>query len=94
MCPLHHVGVVSCDGSVGRISREASADIGEPHLIACPDDVKGPLQRLYTRDNSWREFVPKLVERIVGQASRRSAFHEVVDVETELDLRVEDIRAF
>ena len=79
---------------VGRISREASADTGEPQLIACPDDVKGPLQRLYTRDNSWREFVPKLVERIVGRATRRSAFHGVVDVETELDLRVEDIRPF
>lgn len=79
---------------VGRICREASADIGEPHLIACPDDVRGPLQRLYTHDNSWREFVPKLVERIVGRAARRSAFHGVVDVETELDLQIEDIQPF
>ncbi|MFC1557188.1 DEAD/DEAH box helicase [candidate division KSB1 bacterium] len=79
---------------VGRICREASADIGEPHLIACPDDVKGPMQRLYTHDNSWRDFVPKLVERIVGKATRRSSFHVVVDVETELDLQIEDIQPF
>ncbi|MBC2733641.1 MAG: DEAD/DEAH box helicase family protein [Desulfobacteraceae bacterium] len=79
---------------VGRICREASADIGEPHLIACPDDVKGPLQRLYTHDNSWRDFVPKLVERIIGRATRRSNFQGVVDVETELDLRTDDIKPF
>jgi superfamily II DNA or RNA helicase len=79
---------------VGRICREASADIGQPHLIACPDDVRGPLQRLYTHDDSWRVFVPALVERIVGKATRRSAFHGVVDVETELDLQIEDIQPF
>ncbi|MCK4420386.1 hypothetical protein KAW48_01215, partial [candidate division WOR-3 bacterium] len=43
---------------------------------------------------AWREFVPKLVERIVGRAARRSAFHGIVDVETELDLQVEDIQPF
>lgn len=79
---------------VGRICREATTDIGEPHLIACPDDVRGPLQRLYTHDNSWRVFVPKLVDRIVGKSARLSAFHGVVDVETELDLQVEDIQPF
>jgi superfamily II DNA or RNA helicase len=79
---------------IGRICREASEDTGKPHLIACPDDVRGPLQRLYTQDNSWHEFVPKLVERIIGKVTRASAFHGVVDVETELDLKVEDIRPF
>jgi superfamily II DNA or RNA helicase len=47
---------------IGIICQEATSDIGTPHLIACPDDVKGPLQRLYTHDNSWRDFVPKLVK--------------------------------
>ena len=79
---------------VGRICREASQDIGEPHLIACPDDVRGPLQKLYTHDNSWREFVPKLVDRIVARVLRRSAFHGVIDVETELDLKLDDIHPF
>lgn len=79
---------------VGRICREATGDIGRPHLIACPDDVRGPLQRLYTHDNSWGDFVPEMVDQIVGRAARRSAFHGVVDVETELDLQVEDIQPF
>ena len=79
---------------VGRISRETTPDIGEPHLIACPDDVRGRLQKLYTHDNSWRDFVPKLIEDIVARAARRSTFHGIVDVETELDLQIEDIRPF
>lgn len=79
---------------IGRISREETAAVGKPHLIACPDDVRGPLQRLYTHDNSWRDFVPKLVDRIVAKASRRSEFHSVVDVATELDLEIEDIEPF
>lgn len=79
---------------IGRICREATAQIGAPHLIACPDDVRGPMQRLYTQDNSWRDLVPQLVDRIVGRVARRSAFHGVVDVETELDLAIEDIEPF
>lgn len=79
---------------IGRICREATDEIGEPHLIACPDDVRGPLQRLYTHDNAWREFVPKLVEQIIGKSNRRSAFRGVVDADTGLDLEIEDIQPF
>jgi hypothetical protein len=79
---------------IGRICREATEEIGEPHLIACPDDVRGPIQRLYLHDNSWRDFVPILVDRIITRTVRRSAFHSMVDVETELDLEIEDIEPF
>lgn len=79
---------------IGRICREATDNIGEPQLIACPDDVRGPLQKLYTHDKSWREFIPQMIERIVGKIQQRSALHRVVDVETELDLDLEDVRPF
>jgi superfamily II DNA or RNA helicase len=79
---------------IGRICREASDDIGTPHLIACPDDVRGPLQKLYTHDRSWHVFVPKLIEKLIGKIQQRSVFHGVVDVETELDLDLEDIQPF
>jgi superfamily II DNA or RNA helicase len=79
---------------IGRICREASQNIGEPQLIACPDDVRGPLQKLYTQDKSWAVFLPKMIERIIGRIERQSVFHGVVDVETELDLDLEDIQPF
>jgi len=79
---------------IGRICREATADIGEPQLIACADDVRGPMQRLYLHDNAWRDFVPDLVEKIVGKISNNQAFQGVVDVETELDLSLADIQPF
>jgi len=79
---------------IGRICREANEDIGEPQLIACADDVHGPLQRLYLHDNAWREFIPKLIEKAIGKINRKTAFHGVIDVETELDLSPADIKPF
>lgn len=79
---------------IGRICREASDDIGTPNLIACPDDVRGPLQKLYTHDKSWHIFVPEMIDKIIGKIQQRSVFHGVVDVETELDLDLEDIEPF
>ncbi|MGA3013499.1 MAG: DEAD/DEAH box helicase family protein, partial [Bacteroidales bacterium] len=78
---------------IGRICRESTADIGVPHLIACPDDVKGKLQKLYSHDNAWLDFIPAL-EKIIGNIVNRSSFHGVVDVESELDLQIEDIHPF
>jgi len=78
---------------VGRICRPAKRT-GPPQLIACPDDVKGSLQRLYKHDHSWNDFVPKLVERIIGRVSRREAFHESAYIEGTLDLEPEDIEPF
>lgn len=79
---------------VGRICREATAEIGDPQLIACADDVRGPLQRLYLHDNAWRDFLPDLVEKVIGKIRKRTAFHGVVDVESELDISPEDIQPF
>jgi superfamily II DNA or RNA helicase len=67
---------------VGRISRMTKTQVGNAHLIAIPDDVRGEMRKLYRSDVDWKKLVPKLADRVIAKTpppvhmSSRYAFEE------------------
>lgn len=79
---------------IGRISRSSKGQIGDAHVIANPDDVKGEMRRLYRQDVHWRDLVPKLVDEAVGQVALQSKFHQTGSIVGDLDIDSKEITPF
>jgi superfamily II DNA or RNA helicase len=54
---------------VGRVARVVKSQVGDAHLIASPDEVRGEVRKLYHQDADWRKLIPKLIDRILGKES-------------------------
>ena len=78
---------------VGRVARTTSAHVGDAHLLAVPDEVRGEVRSLYRIDSDWRRLVPKLVDTIVGSASKHTSFVSRSAVD-KIDLDPADLKPF
>lgn len=61
---------------IGRVSRPLRGRVGRAHVVADPDEIRArktseELRRLYRRDQSWHQLVPRLVEDVVGPILRQ-----------------------
>jgi hypothetical protein len=59
---------------VGRVARVVKAQVGDAHLVAAPDEVRGEVRKLYHQDVDWRRMIPKLVDKILGKESQSTRF--------------------
>jgi superfamily II DNA or RNA helicase len=55
---------------VGRVARFVPAQVGDAHLIASPDEVRGEVRKLYREDTDWRKLIPELVDHILGKVGK------------------------
>ena len=78
---------------VGRVARTTSAHVGDAHLLAVPDEVRGEVSSLYRIDSDWRRLVPKLVDAIVGSASKHTSFVSGSAAD-KIDLDTADLKPF
>ncbi len=78
---------------VGRVARTTSAHVGDAHLLAVPDEVRGEVKSLYRIDANWRRLVPKLVDDIVGTATGHTSFVSRSGVDV-IDLDPGDLKPF
>ena len=79
---------------IGRISRPAKGQIGDAHVIANPDDVKGEMRRLYRQDIHWRDLIPELVEEAIGQVAKQIKVHHTGSIVDNLDIDPREIAPF
>ncbi len=78
---------------VGRVARTTSVHVGDAHLLAVPDEVRGEVRSLYRIDSDWRRLVPKLVDAIVGSAATHTPFVSRSAAE-KIDLDPSDLKPF
>ncbi len=43
---------------IGRVARFAPTQVGDAHLVASPDEVRGEVRKLYREDADWRMGIP------------------------------------
>lgn len=53
---------------LGRISRQATGQIGSATLIANIDEVKGEVGKLYKSDKAWGKLLPQIIDQQIIQA--------------------------
>ena len=78
---------------VGRVSRVVKTQVGDAHLIASPDEVRGEVRKLYHQDADWRRLIPKLVDKILGKVSQARSFQSP-SVYGPLDIDPVDLKPF
>jgi len=84
---------------VGRVARFVRSQIGDAHLIASPDEVRGEVRRLFREDADWRKLIPQLVDKILGKVAalrhfRSSSPYGSLDIDP-LDLKpFHSVRAY
>ncbi len=78
---------------VGRVARTTSGQVGDAHLLAVPDEVRGEVRSLYRIDSDWGKLVPKLVDAIVGSASKHTPFVSRSGAD-QIDLNPDDLKPF
>jgi superfamily II DNA or RNA helicase len=78
---------------IGRVSRVVKTQVGDAHLIASPDEVRGEVRKLYHQDADWRRLIPKLVDKILGKVSHARTFQSP-SVYGPLDVDPVDLKPF
>src|SRR5262249_17911985 len=78
---------------VGRVARTTFGHVGDAHLLAVPDEVRGEVRSLYRIDSDWRRLVPKLVDAIIGSTSKHTSFVSRSAVD-KIDLDPDDLKPF
>ncbi len=78
---------------IGRVARFAPAQIGDAHLVASPDEVRGEVRKLYREDADWRKLIPDLVDNVLGHVQKLRHFRSTSPL-GYLDINPMDLKPF
>jgi superfamily II DNA or RNA helicase len=78
---------------IGRVARFAPAQVGDAHLVASPDEVRGEVRKLYREDADWRKLIPDLVDNVLGEVAKLRHFRSTSPL-GYLDINPMDLKPF
>lgn len=78
---------------IGRVARFAPAQVGDAHLVASPDEVRGEVRKLYRQDADWRKLIPDLVDNVLGEVAKLKHFRSTSPL-GYLDINPMDLKPF